>query len=174
MLSCTASYYIQTLSLQPGIPINTTTPVPDLLDALGLHSGMAAGYRDFLLSLDNIAEVPRRVLNLCALRVAAIKGGTEPWLQRNPDHELSEVDVAALVKGEFAGFTGDEQAALSLTEKLPLAWHTLTDVEVAGVNAAFGARGTVALMSAIAYYDVNDRLEATLGSLTGRSNDKEG
>ena len=75
---------------------------------------------------------------------------------------LSEAEVAARGARRFrAGFAPAEQLRhLELTERLPLAWHSMTDEEVAAVTAAlWPERLTVSLMSAIAYFDVNDRLE---------------
>ena len=148
---------------------STSTPVPEFLAELGLEPRMVEQYRDFLASMETAEDVPARVLTLTALRVAAIKGREAQWLERNPDHGLTDADVEAVIRGVFDGFGAAERAALELTERLPLAWHSLTDEEVAAVTEHFGPKGCVSLMSAIAYFDVNDRLEATLSSLVSTS-----
>jgi hypothetical protein len=70
-----------------------------------------------------------------------------------------------VVRGDFGVFGAAEHAALTLTERLPLAWHELTDEETAEVAEHFGPKGCVTLMTAIAYFDVNGRLETTLSSI---------
>jgi alkylhydroperoxidase family enzyme len=160
-------YYIWRFAEQPdqGLDIDSPTPVPDMLEALGLTSKMVEQYGDFLAALGGEEDVPARVLALCSLRVAAIRDTVDQWSVRNTAHGLSGRDLDAVVSGDFADFDPAERAALTLTERIPLAWHELTDEETAEVAEHFGPKGCVTLMTAIAYFDVNGRLETTLSSI---------
>ena len=136
-----------------------------MLDALGLPPKMVEQYGEFLAALDGEEDVPARVLTLCSLRVAAIRDEVDQWIVRNAAHGLTSTELDAVVRGHFGAFDAAELAALTLAERVPMAWHELTDEETAEVAEHFGPKGCVTLMTAIAYFDVNGRLEATLSSI---------
>ena len=114
-------------------------------------------YKAFYCALWDDGLVPRRVLELCRLRIAAIHECAAEWAVRDADVALSESEAAALKRGDLAAFTASEQVALAIAEQFPLQHHAVTDGEVAAAAEAFGDEGTVALMVALAFFDVTCR-----------------
>ena len=119
-------------------------------------------YRSFIATLSNADRVPPRTLELCRLRVAAIHECTQEWQLRAPDVALTMSELADLQQGVFARFSADEQAALAIAEQLPYAHHAVSDADVERVRVALGEAGAVALLTAIAFFDVNCRIKLTL------------
>ncbi len=70
---------------------------------------------------------------------------------------LTEGEAAALAQGDFSPFPADEQAALALAERFPFQHHSISDAQVAAAEAAFAAKGVVALLIALAFFDVSCR-----------------
>jgi len=134
----------------------------EALSSLGLKPDLLKDYQSFLASLENSEGIPPRVMQMCGLRVAVIKGNDGEWLLHNARAVLDAETIELITRGDFATLEAAEQAALALAECIPLQWHELTDAQVAAVVDHFGERACVALMTAIAFFDVNDRLEATL------------
>lgn len=139
-------------------PCSAATPFEAVL---GHRPELLSCYRAFYATLWNAARVPRRSLELCRLRVAAIHECAQEWQLRDAAVPLDDVELRAIEQGEFARFTADEQHALVLAEQLPYGHHNVTDADVARVQAALGAAGTVALLTAIAFFDVTCRLKLT-------------
>ncbi len=133
------------------------------LAELGIDPGMLEDYRRLLGVLDETPDVPGRVLALCRERVAALHG-----LAATPSDALDAPEVQALHRGEFAGFAASEQAALTLVDSLCFQPHAMEDADVQRCVEAFGAKGVVGLMTAIAFADVDCRLRLTL-AVPGRN-----
>ena len=67
-----------------------------------------------------------------------------------------------VIEGLLCGFDASEQAALAVAELMPFGHHQIGDDDVARLQSAFGARGAVALLTAIAFFDVVCRLKLVL------------
>ena len=119
-------------------------------------------YKAFYASLWEGGVLPRRVLELCRLRIAAVHGCAQEWAVRDAGVHLSAAEAAALEAGECSCFTPSEQAALAVAEQFPFQHHEIDDAAVAEVQAAFGAKGAVALLTALAFFDVTCRWKLTL------------
>ena len=109
---------------------------------LALRPDLQQKYRDFLEVVENNDAVPDSVYELCRSRIQFI-------------HGLRKEDVDASSLGEA------ETSALAAADRIPYQHHQLTDEEVDALKAAFGDQGCVALLSALAFFDVTCRLEAT-------------
>ncbi|MEQ8859101.1 MAG: hypothetical protein RIC56_10660 [Pseudomonadales bacterium] len=130
-----------------------------LLADLGLDAGMLEHFQGFLGALDDPPAVPVRVLTLCRARVAALHG-LAPAAADVP--ALADQDLDALRRGALECFDAAERAALALVENLCFQPHAMSDAAVQDCAQAFGAEGTVGLMTAIAFADVDCRLRRTL------------
>jgi alkylhydroperoxidase family enzyme len=119
-------------------------------------------FQTFHDSLWTSGHISRRVLELCRLRMAAIHDCAGEWNFRTSDVFLSEPETAALRCGDFSAFDHCERAALELTEKLPFQHHDITDMEVKAVEDGYGSAATVALLTAIAFFDVRCRWQRVL------------
>ena len=119
-------------------------------------------YKAFYASLWEGEVLPRRVLELCRLRIAAVHGCAQEWAVRDAGVQLGAAEAAALEAGECAGFSPAEQAALAVAEQFPFQHHEIEDPAVAEVQAAFGAKGAVALLIALAFFDVTCRWKLVL------------
>lgn len=135
-----------------------TTPFESIL---AHRPELLAGYRAFYESLWTEGLVPRRILELCRLRVAAIHGCRQEWLIRDAEVDLSSRELQALESGDPAPFDETEQAALAVAERMPYQHHELTDEEVAKVKQTIGNGGCVSLLNALALFDANCRLKLT-------------
>jgi alkylhydroperoxidase family enzyme len=122
---------------------------------------LLAGYRVFYSSLWTEGLVPRRILELCRLRVAAIHGCKPEWVIRDAEVALSAEQLAALEHGRLESFDAAERAALTVAERVPYQHHALTDDEVAQVKQHLGDAGCVSLLNALVLFDVNCRLKLT-------------
>jgi hypothetical protein len=130
---------------------------------LGQRPELLQRYRSFYGTFWEDGLVPRRTLELCRLRIAAIHDCAQEWVIRDADVALTDADLDALQRGESATFSDDEQVALTLAEQIPYAHHQITDAQMTDANAAFGAAGAVSLLTALAFFDVNCRLRIVLG-----------
>ena len=130
--------------------------------ALSHRPELLSRYRAFYASLWNETRAPRRTLEMCRLRVAAIHDCAQEWQLRDATVALAEQDLRDIECGDFARFTEDERNALAIAELMPYGHHDVTDADVARVRSALGAAGTVALLTAIAFFDVTCRLKLAL------------
>lgn len=119
-------------------------------------------YKAFYASVWESHALPRRVLELCRLRVAVVHGCAQEWTVRDAGVQLSAAEAAALEAGGYAGFSPAEQTALAVAERFPFQHHEIDDPAVAEVQAAFGAKGAVALLIALAFFDVTCRWKLAL------------
>jgi len=141
----------------------TSTPVDANLElTLGKRPELWSRFQSFYAALWADGHVSRRVLELCRLRVAAIHGCAAEWEYRTADVFIADTDVAALQRGDFQPFDHCEQAALQIAEKTPFQHQAITDAEVKAVENGYGPAATVALLTAIAFFDVRCRWHLTL------------
>ena len=139
------------------------TQAPTALEAALAHRPeLLARYRAFYGSFWADGLVPRRVLELCRLRVAAMHDCEAEWLLRDAEVNLDADEQERLRAGEVEGFTGPERAALALAEQIPYGHHQVTDAQVELATAAFGEPACVSLLTALAFFDVTCRLRLVL------------
>ncbi len=131
--------------------------LPPLEGLFAHRPELLARYKAFYSALWDDDLVPRRVLALCRLRIAAIHGCAAEWAVRDAGAVLDSSEAAALKRGDFAAFAASEQAALAIAEQFPFRHHEVSDADVAAAAAAFGEAGTVALMVALAFFDATCR-----------------
>ncbi len=147
--------------------MNWTSLAPQaqtLDEQLAVQPQLQAKYQQFMATLWNAERVPTRLLELARLRIAAIHDCEEQWLQRHPDVPLASEELAALRQGSRECFDELAQLVLEIAELMPLNHHEISDVQVAALRHALDERGTVALLTALAFFDVNARLSKTLGA----------
>lgn len=121
-------------------------------------------YRAFCQSIWDHGLVSHRTLELCRLRIAAIHGCRQEWVIRNGQIRLLESELSALECGDFSQFDELERAALIMAERIPYQHHELTDEELELTRTILGNAGCVALLTALAFFDVNCRLKLTLST----------
>ena len=138
-----------------------TAPTP-FEAVLGQRPELLERYRAFYTTLFDPSRVPGRVLELCRLHVAAIHDCAAEWRIRDARVALTDDELASLASGEFTQFDGVERAALEIAERMPYQQHAIDDAQVAAVQAALGPAGTVALLTAIAFFDATCRLKLVL------------
>ena len=130
---------------------------------LGQRPELLERYRAFYQTFWEDGLVPRRTLELCRLRVAAIHDCAQELVVHDSEARLSEAELEALKGGDFSGFSTAEQAALNLAEQIPYQHHQITDADMAAADRELGAAGAVSLLTALAFFDVNCRLRVVLG-----------
>lgn len=142
------------------------------VDPLDLRPELQQRYTAFLTTLWQEGAVPPRTLELCRLRIAAIHGCAASWWPASPPADLlavslSDTERAALVQGltraNHALFSDAEIAALTVAEQIPHAHHAIDDAQIEALRGAYGDRGAVGLLTAVAFMDVNARLRVALG-----------
>jgi hypothetical protein len=129
---------------------------------LGQRPELLERYRAFYQSFWEEGLLPRRILELCRLRIAAIHDCASEWAIRDADAALGTAELATLKRGEFSSFSTSEQVALAVAEQIPYSHHQITDAQVAETEREFGAAGTVSLLTACAFFDVTSRLRLVL------------
>ncbi|MCY3505444.1 MAG: carboxymuconolactone decarboxylase family protein [Chloroflexi bacterium] len=133
--------------------------------ALGLRPELRDLYAAFYGKLWDEELLPASLLELCRLRVAQLHDCEAELAVRHAESGVRDAQVEALA--DWAGsdlFSEQEQAALTLAEKMPWQHHDLTDEEYANLNAHFGESGVVALTIGVALFDANCRLRLALGT----------
>lgn len=143
--------------------VSETSPQTALLEPLfAARPELWTRFQTFYDSLWTAGQISRRVLEICRLRMAAIHGCDPEWRLRTPDVFLTDDEVGALRTGNFAEFDHCERAALELTEKFPFQHHAITDAEVKAVEDGYGSAAAVALLTAVAFFDVRCRWQQVL------------
>lgn len=143
--------------------ISETDADTPLERVLGQRPELLARYRRFYQALWQDGPVPRRLLELTRLRIAAIHGCEAEWLVRDAGAGVDAAELAALEAGRFDGFSASERAVLAVAEQMPYAHHEITDADVAAVERLLGPAATVTLITALAFFDVACRLKLVLG-----------
>lgn len=152
--------------IQPGAPAQT------LAQYLQLQPALQQKYQAFMDALWNDERVPERLLEICRLRLAAIHDCASEWAERRQGIALNGAQLRALEQGGEAlcaaqTFTALEQKALKLAEQMPHGHHEIADAQVAALRVELGNAGTIALLNALAFFDVNARLSKVLGVAVG-------
>jgi hypothetical protein len=129
---------------------------------LGQRPELLARYRRFLQALRQDGPVPRRLLELTRLRVAAIHDCEAEWLIRDAGAGVDVDELAALAAGHLDAFAEGERAALAVAEQVPYAHHQISDADVATLKRLLGPAATVTLITALAFFDVACRLKLVL------------
>jgi hypothetical protein len=99
------------------------------------------------------------LLELCRLRTAYIHRCEQELLVQHAQVTVSQAERDAIAAGDWAPFDEAEQAALEIADRMPFAHAQIDDTAVAAVKATLGDAGTVALLTALAFFDVTCRLK---------------
>jgi alkylhydroperoxidase family enzyme len=124
------------------------------IDALALRPALQTKYAAFLDAIESSDSVPERVFRLCRARIAQIHG-------QQPEG-ISADEASVLQSQQLDAFDSSEKTALAAAEKMPFQHHFLEDEEVEAIKLAFGDAGCVSLLTALAFFDVSCRLNATM------------
>lgn len=124
------------------------------IEALALRPALQTKYVAFLDAIESSDAVPKRVFTLCRARIAQIHGQGVVG--------ISVEDTTMLLSQRLDVFDLSEQAALIAAEKIPFQYHFIEDKEVEAIKLAFGDAGCVSLLTALAFFDVSCRLNATM------------
>ena len=121
---------------------------------------LSAQYRVFYESFWRDGLVPRA--RACAKRVCvlhiftAVSPSFKLLMHRQVFPLMSTISLAGVI---LPGFSESEQSALKLAEQMPHSVHQITDDQVQAAAQHFGHPGCVALLTALAFFDVNCRLK---------------
>lgn len=116
-------------------------------------------YKRFYGAPWDSALVPRHLLELCRLRIAALHACEAELAVTDPGAGLSEEQRGAIGDWERATcFTPAQRAALALAEKMPWRHHDIDDSEFAEARRHLSDPQIVALTVAMALFDANCRL----------------
>ncbi len=132
----------------------SASSLPQMEQMLNARPELLQKYKDFYTTLCRDPSVPDRLRELCRLRVAAVHGCDAEWRLRDARVPISEDELRHLRSGNAGAFTDSEQAALSIAETLPFGQHQLEDDQLSEVRRHIGERGTVALLTECAFFDV--------------------
>ncbi len=124
------------------------------MEALALRPALQTKYAAFLDAIESSDTVPERVFLLCRARITQIHG--------QQAQGISAEDASALQSQQLETLSLSEQTALAAAEKIPYQHHLLEDEEVEAIKLAFGEAGCVSLLTALAFFDVACRLNATM------------
>ena len=142
--------------------ISSTPGATALESALGHRPELLARYKALYGTFWEDGLVPRRTLELCRLRIAAIHDCDAEWCVRDAQVQLDDADQERLRRGREDGFDPEERAALALAERIPFSHHEITDEQVESVRGWLGDAGAVSLLTALAFFDVSCRLRLLL------------
>lgn len=142
--------------------LSSVAATTDFESVLGLRPELLTRYRAFYAGLWDAAGVPRRTLELCRLRIAAIHDCAQEWQLRDTQAPMSDAELDSLQRDEVAIFSAREQAALQIAALMPYQHHSITDAQVARLQPDLTPAGVVALLTALAFFDVSCRLKLTL------------
>jgi len=139
-----------------GVPKN-------LLDLLQSRPQLATRFGHFQAAFSDQQLVPERLLAICRARIDALH--RLPAV-RSPN--LNADDQTLLAAGDFSALSRTEVAALKLAEQLVIDAHGVTDEQVGELGKALGEPGAVTLLTAIALFDSNARMQRVLAPLSKR------
>ena len=132
------------------------------LNLSGLPDGLFDKYTDFCAGIWSEPEPGQRALSIGLTCIEAIHGIADERREAL-DVELLPTELAQIRAFQFAGFTAEEQIVLALADLIPFRHHEISDEQVVAAQEAFGPRGAVVLLVALAFFDVNCRLKLTGG-----------
>ena len=114
----------------------------DLGRVLGLRPSLATKFDSFMDNLGADGSVSQVTLDLCRDQVQWVHG-----VESNRPDPLNEAD----------------RAALNVAEKMPYGHHDISDADVEALKRHFGEAGTVNLLTAIAMFDAQTRMQLVVG-----------
>jgi hypothetical protein len=129
---------------------------------LGHRPELLSKFRTFYQSFWQDGLVPRRTLELCRRRIAHIHGCEAELAITDPEALLIDAEESALLSGDVSLFTPAEQVALGIAEFMPHGVHLIADAMVADADAQLGHGGCVALLTALAFFDVSCRIKLVM------------
>ncbi len=135
----------------------------ELAGVLAHRPELQVRYRAFMKSVRGDGNLPPRLLELCRVRVAQIHDCAAELALSDAAAPLTAAEKDQLAAGRLGDFSDAEQAALAIAELMPYAHHQLDDAAVKRADELLGHAGCVALLTALAFFDVNCRLKLTLG-----------
>ena len=106
-------------------------------------------YKKFIGSTIETHDVPLNVLDACNSRIRQIHGLEAANNDNNEDSASAEKAL--------------EFSALKVAEKIVSNAHDIQDSDLLSLREAFGASGVVQLITALAFFDVECRLELASG-----------
>ena len=106
-------------------------------------------YKKFIGSTIDTHEIPVSVLDACNSRIRQIHGLEVANNENNEDSTSTEKALAL--------------TALKVAEKLVSSVHDIQDSDLLSLREALGASGVVQLITALAFFDVECRLELASG-----------
>ena len=119
-----------------------------------LPENLLEKYQAFLRSTVDSNHVPLAVLHSCKTRIRQI-------------HGLEEAENIDGLDAPVISSSADEsvqKTALVIAEKITFDVHGIEDVEVDELKRFLGESGCVQLITALAFFDVESRLERVLGA----------
>ena len=131
-----------------------------LLELLDGRPELVARFGHFQAAFADQSLLPERLLDICRLRIDA--------LHRLPDAASTQLppDNADRVRrGDYSDLSATEVAALDLAEQMTLDAHGVSSAQIAQLGRALGEPGAVTLLTAIALFDTNARMQRVLQPL---------
>jgi alkylhydroperoxidase family enzyme len=129
---------------------------------LSARPSLRDAYSSFCQTFWEDGHISPSILHLCRLHIASIHGCKDEWELRDERTPMDDQTLSALVSGDFDHFEPEAKTALLLAAKIPFDHHGISDQEVADAKKVFGEPGTVSLLTALAFFDVNCRLQMVL------------
>lgn len=133
------------------------TATTSLESVLGLRPELLARYRRFYGALWDEQLVPRRLLELARLCIAAVHDCAAEKAIRDAEVTLTERELDDINRFVFDDFPTVERDVLRVAEKIPFQHHQITDEEVGALKAQLDEATVVSLMTAMALFDTNCR-----------------
>lgn len=127
----------------------------DFAQVLASRPALQEKFAAFMQAVEGNDSVPDSVLALCRARIRQIHGQAADG--------VTQAQALRLAPGVFGDFSAAEQAALNLAERIPFQHHQIEDAEIDAAKSEFGDAGCVTLLTALSFFDVTCRINATLG-----------
>ncbi len=124
--------------------------------SLGMRGELMDRYQAFMDQVFNTEAANARHMELCRLRIAYIHGCLAE-IDAPAKETLSSAEKQALASGDLEAFDASDRAVLAIAEQWPYNQHGVTDRDVEQLTEAVGNAASVALMTAIAFFDVRCR-----------------
>lgn len=131
--------------------------------AMSLRPNLHADFQKFYALFWDKALLPKELMELCRLRVAALHGCETEAAMRTPGVDVAEDKIAALGKWPTdARFSAAEKAALQIAELFVQDPHAISDADAAAVVTALDDAALVALLELVGIFDGYCRLQLML------------